>query len=196
MRLRFRIFFVFGAFLGLACLAVSISEAQPGGKKGSKGGNETVDEFVNKIMAFNKAKDGKLTKEELTDRRLHGLFERADTKKQGYVTRADLEALFAREKLAGGFGFGFGDKGKGGFGDDFKGKGKGFGKKGFPQPGQILSPFLQDELELSDTQRRQLADLQKEVDSRLAKILTEEQRKQLREMRGKGPKGPKGPPPD
>src|SRR5207253_5354846 len=110
--------------------------AQPGGKKGGKGSAETVDEFVDRLMAFNKAKDGKLTKEELTDPRLHALFERADTNKDGVVTRAELEALFQREKIeGGGFGPG-GDKGKGpkdgkdGFGDK-----KGFKGKGPPQPG-------------------------------------------------------------
>jgi hypothetical protein len=100
------------ALLAACVLFVSESEAQPRGKK-SKGGpvkTESVVEFVGKLMAFNKAKDGKLTKEEMIDKRLHGLLDRADTKKQGFVTRADLEALFAREKLDGGSGFDF--KGK------------------------------------------------------------------------------------
>ena len=54
------------------------------------------------------AKDGKLTKTELTDTRLHGLFDRADTNKDGMVTREELEALFARETIADD-----GKKGKG-----------------------------------------------------------------------------------
>jgi hypothetical protein len=88
------------AFAAITCLAAAVTEAQPGGaKKGAKGAGETADEFVKKLMAFNKAKDGKLTKTELTDTRLHALFDRADTNKDGVVTREELEALFAREKL-------------------------------------------------------------------------------------------------
>lgn len=98
--------------LAALCLLLPAgSYAQPGGKKGPRGGkgggaSETVDQFVAKMMAFDKSKDGKLTKAELIDTRLHELFDRADTKKAGVLTRADLEALFAREKLDGGFGKG------------------------------------------------------------------------------------------
>src|SRR5437879_798269 len=125
MRPQTRLFLTLAALVGILTLAATAIEAQPGGKKdkGGKDASETVDEFVAKLMAFNKAKDGKLTKEELTDPRLHALFERADTNKDGVVTRAELEALFQREKIeGGGFGPG-GDKGKGpkdgkdGFGD-------------------------------------------------------------------------------
>jgi EF hand domain-containing protein len=181
-------------------LAMSAADAQPGGKKGDKGGKgggETLDQFVARLMAFNKAKDGKLTKTELTDPRLHDLFDRADANKDGSVTRAELEALFQRENLPGG-GFG-GDKGKGpgdkkgGFGDK-KGKdgfGKGpFGKGGPPQPGTVLAPFVQDALNLSEEQRNKVADLQKDVDAKLDQILTAEQKAQLRDI-GKSPFGDK-----
>jgi hypothetical protein len=190
MRTHLRLFLTTGAFIAILVAAGSLAQAQPGsGKKGGKGGGstETVDDFVKRLMAFNKAKDGKLTKEELTDTRLHALFDRADTNKDGVVTREELEALFAKESLgdAGGFAFG-GDKGdKGGF----KGKGP---KGGPPQPGVVLSPFIQDVLNLTDAQKKQVADLQKDVDARLEQILTAEQRAQLREFRDKGPKGPPG----
>jgi hypothetical protein len=217
-----RLFLTIAAFVGFLCLAGSAIEAQPGGgkkDKGGKGPSETVDEFVAKLMAFNKAKDGKLTKDELTDKRLHALFDRADTSKAGYVTRAELEALFQREKLEGGGGPG-GDKGKGpkGFGPGDKGggpndpfgKGGGFKGKGGPQPGVVLTPLFQDILNLSDAQRTKLAELQKDVDAKLDKILTPEQKSQLKEMStqkgfppgGGDKKGPppggekKGPPPD
>jgi len=167
-----RLFLMTATFAAALCLAVSVSEAQSG-KKGS-GKSETVDEFVAKLMAFNKAKDGKLTKAELTDARLHALFERADANKDGVVTRAELEALFQREKLAGG---GFGEKGKDGFGDK-----KGFKGIAPPQPGTILSPFVQDALNLTEAQRQKLAELQKDVDAKLDKILTPEQKTQLREF--------------
>ncbi len=188
-----RLVFSITAFTIMLLLTASITEAQPGGKKGEKATNETADEFIAKLMAFNKAKDGKLTKEELTDKRLHALFDRADTNKDGVVTRAELEVLFQKEKLEGG-GFG-GDKGKG----PKDGKdGKGFKGKGPPQPGVIFSPFMQDILKLSDDQRKQVADLQKEVDGKLDRILTADQKTQIREMsKGFGPPGgdKKGPPP-
>lgn len=174
--------------IAFALVALSSADAQPGGKKSGKGSAETLDDFVSRLMAFNKAKDGKLTKNDLIDPRLHDLFDRADADKNGVVTRAELEKLYASEKLEGG---GFGDKkGKDGFGGDKKGKdgfGKGkdggfFPKGGPPQPGQILQPFQQDALKLTEDQRAKLADLQKDVDSKLDQILTAEQKTQLREM--------------
>ena len=47
-------------------------------------------------MAFDKNKDGKLTKDEITDPRLHRLFDRADADKDGVVTREELIALAAQ----------------------------------------------------------------------------------------------------
>jgi Spy/CpxP family protein refolding chaperone len=67
----------------------------------------------------------------------------------------------------------------------------GFG--GPPRPGQILPPFLMERLKLTAKQKKQLEELQKEVDKKLAKILTDEQKKQLKQMPG-GP-GRGGPPP-
>jgi len=129
MRSHHRIFLISGAFVIALAFAVQLAEAQPGGgkkDKPGKGKRETVDEFVKKLMAFNKAKDGKLTKAELTDTRLHALFDRADTNKDGVVTREELEALFAREALSG-------DVPKG------KGKGKdGKGPKAHSPPGGAM----------------------------------------------------------
>lgn len=109
MRPQLRLFLTASAFIAALFVVIALADAQPGGgKKGGKGNTETVDEFVKKVMAFNKAKDGKLTKTELTDTRLHGLFDRADANKDGMVTREELEALFARETIADD-----GKKGKG-----------------------------------------------------------------------------------
>ncbi len=135
----------------------------------------------------------------------------------------EKKAAEARKEGAGGFGFGppggmFGGamplkailekrtesvvaqvdgKSKGivpalGFGPPGGGPG-GFG--GPPQPGQILPPPLQDALRLTAEQRKQLEELQKDVDTRLAKLLTEDQKKQLKAMRegfGRGGFGPGG----
>jgi Arylsulfotransferase (ASST) len=76
-----------------------------------------------------------------------------------------------------------------------------FGPGGFggpPQPGQLLVPSMRDRLKLSDDQKKQVDELQKEADGLLAKLLTEEQKKQLKQPQGFGPFGPVvfgGPPP-
>jgi outer membrane protein assembly factor BamB len=79
-------------------------------------------------------------------------------------------------------GFGFGGGGPGG---------TGFG--GPPQPGQVLNPFLQGVLNLTDEQKKELQEFQKEVDGKIEKILTDEQKKQVKDMKeafGRG--GPPG----
>src|SRR5437879_833013 len=91
-------------FIGV-CLAVaaSVGPAQPPrGKPGDDPkGRESApgaDDLVARMMAFDKNKDGKLTRDEITDRRLLRLFDRADTNKDGVVTREELKAL--AEKMA------------------------------------------------------------------------------------------------
>jgi hypothetical protein len=76
-----------------------------------------------------------------------------------------------------------------------KGPGGGFQPFAPPQPGEVLSKFLQDFLKLNTDQRQQVADLQKDVNGRLGKILTADQKKSLENMRpGKGGFGGFGPP--
>src|SRR5713101_10203172 len=83
----------------------------------------------------------------------------------------------------GGFGGGpGGGRGQpGGFGRGGRG---GFG--GPPQIGQLMPGFLQAMMQLNDDQKKQLEELQKDSDAKLAKILTEDQNKQLKEMREGG----------
>ena len=82
---------------------------------------------VTTMLAFNKKQDGKLTKAEVTDPRLHRLFEQADANKDGVVTRDELMALAAKMEADWGS-----DEGRKGFGGK-KGKGpKGKGPGGPP----------------------------------------------------------------
>jgi hypothetical protein len=172
-----------------AALSLVTAQAPPGKQQQKDFSDSSI---VTRMMAFNKKKDGKLTKDEVTDPRLHRLFDLADANKDGVVTRDELIALAA--KLDAEFGEGGGPKGKGpgGFGGKGPPKGKkkkgpggpdGPGAFGPPRLGLILPPFLQDELSLSADQKRQLNELQKEVDGKLDRILTREQRQQLEEMR-------------
>jgi Spy/CpxP family protein refolding chaperone len=64
-------------------------------------------------------------------------------------------------------------------------------------PGKIFSPAQRDTLKLSPEQRKRLEEIQKEIDARLATLLTDEQQRQLQAMQrapAPGPGGPGGPP--
>jgi hypothetical protein len=178
----------------------SRAAAQSGGGESKDSANSPI---VTRMMAFDKNKDGKLTRDEITDERLLRLFDRADANKDGVVTREELMALAAKldadaPQGRGGpgdrggppGGFDGGPGGPGGPGPRGRGGPGGFG--GPPQPGQVLPPMLQDMLELTDEQKKQVADLQKDVDARLAKILTDQQMSRLKQMRQRGPRGPGG----
>lgn len=68
-----------------------------------------------------------------------------------------------------------------------------------PRSGEILPNSLQDILKLTDEQKKQIQDLQKDIDAKLESILTNEQRVQLKGMRDGGMaggfRGPGGGPP-
>ena len=88
---------------------------------------------------------------------------------------------------AGALGFG-GFGGGGGFGQPGGGGGfGGFGGGG--QPGTVLSANTQEQLKLTAEQKKELERIQKEVDAQLDKMLTPEQRTQLKEMRDRQPGG-------
>lgn len=79
----------------------------------------------------------------------------------------------------------------------------GFGPDGFGSPappGQLVTPFVQAKLKLTDQQKERVRRLQKEVDGKLSEILTQGQRKTLQQMRSgldlfrfAGPPGTGGP---
>ena len=81
----------------------------------------------------------------------------------------------------------------------FPGFGPGFGPGPGPgpgfAPGQVLPPPLRNYLKLTKEQQEELDKLQKEVDARLKKLLTDEQRKMLDQMSGHGRPGFRPPPP-
>ena len=85
-----------------------------------------------------------------------------------------ITAAFSDKEPAAPRGGGFGGPGGGGPG--------GFG--GPPQPGQILPAFLRDRLNLTAEQKKQLEKSQKDVDEKVGKVLTDEQKKQLQQPAG------------
>jgi hypothetical protein len=172
-------------------LAQPPEDGPGGGRRAGATGN-----LVERMMAFDGDKDDKLTKSEVTDARLKRLFDQADGDKDGLVTRSELNALMARERASargtGGGPGGFGGPGGGGR-MGFGGPGGRGGFGGPPRPGQILPGMFRQQLSLSADQEKEVDALQKEVDGKLAKILTADQRQQLKEMSERGPGGPGGP---
>ena len=163
--------------IGGVLLAASFATAQrPGG--GSNPGNG--DDLVDRMMAFDKNDDGKLSRTEVTDQRLLRLFDRADADKDGTVTKQELATLASQEPAVrrGGPG-GFGPPGGPGGGP----------MMGAPRPGEILPAMLQRRLNLTPVQKNEVDALQKEVDTKLDKILTKDQKAQLKQMRERGPGG-------
>ena len=173
--------------------------------------------LVTYMLSFDAKHDGKLTRDQITDTRMLRFFDMADVNKDGVVTKDELTALAAKldadlpagngRRGPGGPGGpddgGFGPGGPGGPGGP-PGRGRGPGGRGMmggpPRPGQVLPPMAQQMLNLTVDQKKQIDELQKEVDEKLAKILTPEQLNQLKQMPGRGPGGrggfgPGGPPP-
>jgi hypothetical protein len=70
------------------------------------------------------------------------------------------------------------------------------GRPGGPPPrwelGKLMPPHIQDELNLTEEQQKQLQDLEKEVRDRVMKMLTSEQKDKLKKLERRGP----GEPPD
>ncbi len=175
-----RILYVLTSALLMAAIPAAMAQQRHGNRGSTARSKKTAaNSMVNRMMAFDANKDGKLTKEEVTDERLQRLFDRADADHDGIVTRKELTAMAARETAGGRGGFGPGGPG------------------GPPRPGEVLPSFLRERLELTAEQSKQVEALQKDVDTRLAQILTADQKAQLEEMRNRGPGGfgPGGPPP-
>ncbi len=185
--------------LGLA--ATRVAAAQPPDDHALRDAPDAsgTGNLAERMMLYDSNKDGKLTQAEVTDDRLKRLFDLADADKDGTVTRSELNVLMVRERaIARGETGRFG--GPGGAERRMAG-GPGGGPRGFggpgggpPRPGQILPPMLRQRLAISPQQEKEINALQKEVDARLDKLLTAEQKQQLKEMRERGPGG-FGPPP-
>jgi hypothetical protein len=64
----------------------------------------------------------------------------------------------------------------------------------FPQPGEFLSTFKREKLKPTEAQTKELAALQKDLDSKLEKILTDDQKHQIEDFKkspfAAGPGGP------
>ena len=59
-----------------------------------------------------------------------------------------------------------------------------------PRPGELMPSFLQERLNLTPEQKKELQGLQNEVNDKLDKVLTDAQKQQLKEVREARPGGP------
>ena len=94
----------------IAALALSASPAfaQPGpppdrpgrGPDAGGGAAPNVDSQIERLLTFDANKDGTLAKSELTDERLHALFERVDANHDGKATKSELKELLTKETAA------------------------------------------------------------------------------------------------
>ncbi len=209
----------------VATVLLSHATAQQAGSKADDPPAKEKKDYSNspivvKLLAYSKTKDGKVNRDDVTDERLLRLFDQADTKKEGVVTKEQLMAL--AEKLdaeqpagrggPGGRGDGPGGRGgpggpggdgpggrggpggPGGDGPGGRGGRGGFG--GPPQLGVVMPDFVQETLKLTDEQKKKLAELQKDIDAKIEKILTDDQKKEYKEMKdnpGRGGPGGRGP---
>jgi poly(3-hydroxybutyrate) depolymerase len=105
--------------------------------------------------------------------RSRGLVDQAE--KLNYIVVAPMgynsSGWYGAQGPGGGFG---GGRGIGGFGT---------------VPGTIFSPRAQDNLKLTDDQKKQFEELQKDVDAKISKILTEEQNKRLKDLKDNAGRG-------
>jgi hypothetical protein len=195
MRLRTKLLFTAGFFV-----LTGSAQAQRYPQSTEKAKPTAEPELVSKMMAFDKNKDGELSRDEVTDERLLKLFDRADKNKDSIVTKEELIDVAKAEAPPAGGGRGGpggpGGPGAGGPGGPGAGGPGGPGgpgrpgRGGPPKPGQIMPDFMVEQLKLTDDQKKQLAELQKELDGKLDKLLTDDQKKMLKEM----PRGPMGGP--
>ncbi len=148
---------------------------RPGGGPGGFGGFGPGNTIASAIVKrADKDKDGKVTLDELIAA-AESLFKEADKDKKGKLEEKEIVTAINLLSPPPAFNPG------GGFGPG------GFGAP--PQPGQVLGQNIQDQLKLTSEQKKQLEELQKDVEGRLGKILTDEQKKQLKEIRERGPGG-------
>jgi poly(3-hydroxybutyrate) depolymerase len=117
--------------------------------------------------------------------RSRGLTDEAE--KHGYIVVAPMgynsSGWYGSQGPGGGFG---------GSGPGIGRPGSGFGGSGTP-PGTVLSSRVQQDLKLTDEQKKKIEEIQKEVDARIQQVLTEEQNKQLKDLKANAGRGPGAP---
>ena len=159
-------------------------------------------DIVSRLLGFDRNRDGALTRNEISDTRLIPIFERYDSNKDASLTReeiitgaeADSPGSTTAEPAASQPPATFGNEGK-----PMIARPTGIGGGGAPSPvtrennpsaafpdgltrvGQVVPDDIKDVLELSDKQKKQIDDLEKDIASRLDRILNAKQAQLLKD---------------
>jgi hypothetical protein len=137
-----------------------------------------VDDIVERIMAFDKNKDGKVTKDELPER-MHHLIAEGDLNKDGALDKEEVKKLVTRLTTArGGFGrveIRGGFRAGPGLGAGFRGFDVGFG------PGAIEG--VVDDLKLSGKKKAQAMAAVKAHQENVRKLMAQERAQLLQKMK-------------
>ena len=100
MRQQLLFLSLFGGVLALPLVVAPAQEPRSLGPGPGPGRSGTmlaeIDRLVEGMMAFDADKNGRVTRAELTDNRLLGLFDRADIDKDGTVSKPEFLALAER----------------------------------------------------------------------------------------------------
>ena len=139
-----------------------------------------VDDIVERIMAFDKNKDGKVTNDELPER-MHHLIALGDTNKDGALDRDEIKKLATALATApGGFGpVGPGPGGPGGFAISVAGP-----APGGPGPRPDRVEEVVDDLKLSGQKKDQAVAAAKAHQENVRKLMDQARADLLREMKG------------
>ena len=130
-----------------------------------------VDDIVERIMAFDKNKDGKVTKDELPER-MHGLIARGDTNKDGALDRDEIKKLASTAGGRGDVGFRIEDRGPGP-GGIRTGVGPGFGD----------IEGVVDDLKLSNKKKSQALAVVKAHQENVRKLMDQARAELLQKMK-------------
>jgi hypothetical protein len=143
----------------------------------------SLEEIVERFMAFDKNKDGKLTRDELPER-LHPLLERGDTNKDGAMDRDEIRKLVSAAPAGfggGGRGGGFGFRAGPGPNANFGPAGPGLNRVG---PGVNLIDEVVDDLKLSGNKQGQARAITKAYQEKVRKFLDQARTDMLAKMKG------------
>jgi hypothetical protein len=137
----------------------------------------SVDDIVERIMAFDKNKDGKVTRDELPER-MQFLIELGDTNKDGALDRDEVKKLAARLAAAAGGGPGIPGVGVGGL--QVRGDARfGFG----PGPGPGAIEGVVDDLKLSGKKKDQALAAAKAHEENVRKLMDQARADLLQKMK-------------
>ncbi len=180
--------------LGLAALATAQEpKKEPGGNPSSRIEKRTYDfKEAGKEMEYALFVPSKYDKEKKTPLivALHGLGGNPQQmiRSRGLVDLAEQYGYIVVAPMGYNSSGWYGAQGPGGGFGGRPGSGGGFGTP----PGTVLSPRVQDDLKLTDEQKKKIEEIQKEVDAKVQQVLSEEQNKQLKDLKANAGRGPGG----